>query len=359
MRSSLKQPNLRITGHMALVLTILALGGWAGPLLKPGMNVAVAAQKDRSETGGSARSESAPPFTVPAPSAEPQRAAPAENDEYFPRPSAAERKVLDALQNPMSVEFQDTALEDCLAALAEQAKIDIWLDKTKLTEEGVAMDQPATLVLKDRRLESILNLLLRPAHLDYIYEDEVLKITTAISAGEVLLTRTYPVGDLCPELKESKAEDEPAERRSAGMERAEPQIRLSLFQGFGGGKAGAPKEETPTKGDEPANSGGGRGGSGGGGMGPLHKASRFTNLMNALTSTIQPDSWEELSGPGSVVPVAATNSLVIRQTRSVHREVLQLLRDLRAAKRLSESAPRRLPPEAAKNPAGASRREGF
>jgi hypothetical protein len=73
-------------------------------------------------------------------------------------------------------------------------------------------------------------------------------------------------------------------------------------------------------------------------MGGGAKPTRFTNLINAITSTVQPDSWEDLSGPGSVIAVAATNSLVIRQTRSVHREVLQLLRDLRAAKRVPQPA---------------------
>jgi hypothetical protein len=63
--------------------------------------------------------------------------------------------------------------------------------------------------------------------------------------------------------------------------------------------------------------------------------------MKAITGTVVPDSWDLLSGPGSVHAVEASSCLVIRQTRSVHREVLQLLRDLRAAKRVERRPPPR------------------
>jgi general secretion pathway protein D len=54
--------------------------------------------------------------------------------------------------------------------------------------------------------------------------------------------------------------------------------------------------------------------------------------MNAIESTVEPDSWEALSGPGTMHPVHQSRSLVIRQTLPVHRKILQLLRDLREAK---------------------------
>ncbi len=57
-----------------------------------------------------------------------------------------------------------------------------------------------------------------------------------------------------------------------------------------------------------------------------------SNLVQAIITNIQPDSWEELSGPGSWTYVRETGSLVIRQTWHIHREILQLLRDLRAAR---------------------------
>src|SRR5262249_6567053 len=55
----------------------------------------------------------------------------------------------------------------------------------------------------------------------------------------------------------------------------------------------------------------------------------FTSLMNLISSTVQPDSWEDLSGPGSMMPYRTTLSLVIRQTQAVHEEIADLLGQLR------------------------------
>jgi hypothetical protein len=63
-------------------------------------------------------------------------------------------------------------------------------------------------------------------------------------------------------------------------------------------------------------------------------ARQGSQLVDSLKKTIEPDSWSELSGDGEIRYVNQTDSLVIRQTWSVHRQVVQLLRDLREAKRM-------------------------
>ena len=98
--------------------------------------------------------------------------------------------------------------------------------------------------------------------------------------------------------------------------------------GAGGGGA-------TTGGPGNAGAGAGRGGGGAGGGPPRPGRRDYTSLMNAISTTIEPDSWEELSGPGSMIPVHVSGSLVVRQTWNVHRKVLQLLRDLRAARELA------------------------
>jgi general secretion pathway protein D len=314
MLSSLKQSNSRVPGRTALVLGILAFGGLAFPTLRWVAEIGFAGQPSPSGSGVPAGNE-AESSKVPAVAAGPTASETVISDEYFPRPTAAEREIFEALEKPVDVSVQGMPLEKCIESLASQAKIDVWIDKVKMKEEGIAMDQPITLKLKGRRLESVLNLLFEPLQLTYIYEDEVLKITTCASAADALLTRTYPVGDLCPELKEG--EDKPAPKAASTLT-IKPHVQFALFQGFGGG-----------------------GGGGRGGGGAAMKVTRFSNLMNAIETSVQPDSWEALSGPGSVISVNQTNSLVIRQTRSVHRGVLQLLRDLRAAKRVDVTGPGR------------------
>jgi hypothetical protein len=108
----------------------------------------------------------------------------------------AEEKIRRAYDRPTNVEWQELALEDCITFLAEFHGINIILDKAKLTEEGVALDQPITLKLQGVTLRSVLKLLLEPVQLTYMVENEVMKITTSASAADKLSTRVYPVGDL-------------------------------------------------------------------------------------------------------------------------------------------------------------------
>jgi hypothetical protein len=136
-------------------------------------------------------------------------------------------------------------------------------------------------------VESVLRFLLTRRQLDFVPEDDVLVITRSGKADQKLITRTYPVADLI--AAPDKAEGEAAPPAKEGGDAAPPQAR---------------------------------------------RATPFRSLMQAIESTVEPDSWESLSGPGTMSPVAQSGSLVIRQTWSNHRQVLQLLRSLRESKRL-------------------------
>ena len=206
--------------------------------------------------------------------------------EYFPRPTKYEAKIFEALGKPTSVEFLDLALEDSLTYLKEYHNINIWLDKQTLTDEGVALDQPITLKLAGVSLRSILKLLLEPVQLTYVIENDVMKITTAVKANERMLTRTYPVRDLYRGriVPENQSPDEKGAFR-----------------------------RQPTE-------------------------SRPGDLETAITKAIEPDLWNEKKGPGSMTYVSEAGCLVIHQTWWGHEQILQLLRDLRDAKRLGQGA---------------------
>jgi len=206
--------------------------------------------------------------------------------EYFPRPTKDEAKIIAALEKPTSLEFVDLSLEKCIEFLKEYHKINIWLDLQTLTKLGVALDQPITLKLAGVTLRSVLKLLLEPVQLTYVIDDDVMKITTSAEANEKLLTRTYPVHDLYygPVI----AEDQPADEKDA--------LRRAASE--------------PRPGD----------------------------LETAIVRTIDPASWDDKNGPGSMTYVREAGSLVIRQRPSVHEQILQLLRDLREAKRVGQGA---------------------
>jgi hypothetical protein len=304
----LGQTASRVSRRTVLLLGALAVIGLAIPTLKwaghdPfGNPVAHGAGSPGDSGGGSAPAtaenrDSAGSGAV-APNA--VRAA-----EFLPRPTQQEERILAALEKPIAVQFVDSPLEDCFLFIADHGKLDIYVEKDVLADEGVALDQPITLKLEGRRLESVLNLLLRPVQLAYLIEDDVLKITTSSKAQERLITRTYPVHDL---YREPASVVEDSQHHEARVNRSPSPVKFAVYQGFGGAAAES------------------RGGFGFG------VPQGLSDLVKAILTTIEPDSWEHLSGPGSYSYVAESQSLVIRQTWAVHRRILQLLRDLREAK---------------------------
>ena len=65
-----------------------------------------------------------------------------------------------------------------------------------------------------------------------------------------------------------------------------------------------------------------------GGMGGGQQAD-FDSLIELITSTIQPTTWDEVGGPGSIAEFATNLSLVISQTQEVHEQIADLLEQLR------------------------------
>jgi hypothetical protein len=69
--------------------------------------------------------------------------------------------------------------------------------------------------------------------------------------------------------------------------------------------------------------------------------SDFDSLIELINSTIAPEAWSSVGGPGSVEAFPTNLSLVISQTQEVHRQVAGLLQTLRRAggKELAKSEP--------------------
>lgn len=185
--------------------------------------------------------------------------------EFLPPPTLREQEILDALEQPTTIEFHQAPLQDVVDFLRDKHEIEIQLDAKALEEAGMGQDSPVTAALKKVSLRSALGLLLKPLDLTWDIRNEVLLITTPEQADGVLFTRTYPVADM---------------------------------------------------GDAP----------------------EFHRVVEAITSTVLPSSWDEVGGPGSIVVVPGSQSIVISQTRSAHDEVLSLLRSLRLA-RASQGPP--------------------
>ncbi len=83
----------------------------------------------------------------------------------------------------------------------------------------------------------------------------------------------------------------------------------------------------------------------------------YDGLIEAITSTVAPQTWDEVGGPGSLSTVKSAGSLVISQTRDVHEKVLQLLRSLRGARQAGGAASSQTSGKATSNPSDKSARK--
>lgn len=113
-----------------------------------------------------------------------------------------------ALRKPTTVEFSDTPLNESLSFLSEFHAIPILLDKRTLEDEGLAANIPVKLILKDRPLSKILDLLLTDLGLTYVLRDGVIWVTTQATAANQLSWVAYNVNALAPseELRKQLSE---------------------------------------------------------------------------------------------------------------------------------------------------------
>ncbi len=171
------------------------------------------------------------------------------------------------LRRPVQIEFADTPLSDVADYFASKFEINILLDAKGLADAAVESSAPVTLSLrKPVSFEAALRLILEQFDLDFVIQDEVLKITSKKKADEILTTKVYKVGDLLGRKPRSVS-------FGLASQRVEP-------------------------------------------------------LLIVLTSNVLPDSWDANGGPGSISQL--DTSLVITQTRVAHRETAQVLAELRA-----------------------------
>lgn len=266
-----------------------------------------------------------------------------------PRRTERELQIERKLKTPVSLQFEGAALSEVIQHLGQLTGINIHLDPQGLHDEGVPTDTPVTINLKeDISLKSALNLILGPLHLGYVIKDEVLKITSEqYRSGEVTAVM-YPVADLVIPIPNFV----PGPRM--GLADSLHQAYGDLGYGGGVGFANqsplvalASKDGAPAAGALNPNvlanvaspstmasamlggatggppTGAGPGGAAGG-VGP-----DFDSLIQLITSTIEPQSWDEVGGSGSVQEFHNNLSLVISQTEDVHDEIRDLLAQLR------------------------------
>jgi len=255
-----------------------------------------------------------------------------------------ELEIEQRLRTPVTLDFTNAPLSEVLDYLARLADVNVHIDPQGLAEEGISSDTPVSIQIQhDIMLKSALNLILEPLHLSYVIKDEVLKITSEqLRDGEVY-TVTYNVADLIVPI--------PNFVPSPRMGLAGAYHDAMGQAGFGGlgplGPGAAPlavlaskdgreasgvinpavlaQRSGPQAGAMPGNMplGFGPGGLGGG------TQADFDSLIELITSTVQPQTWTDMGGPGSIAPFPTNLSIVVSHTQEVHEEVVDLLEQLR------------------------------
>lgn len=186
--------------------------------------------------------------------------------EAEPARNAREIAIDKALDSKLDLSFVDTPLADVIQFFRQRTQLDIQVDAKALADAGLGMDAPVTWRLAGVSLRAALRLLLDQLDLTYVTRNEVLMITTKTESENMLTCKVYPVFDLV--------------------------VR-------------------------PSNAA------------PRGRAVDYQSLIEGLTSTIAPTSWDEVGGPGAIQEYINAGALVISQTTEVHEEIASYLRALR------------------------------
>ena len=260
------------------------------------------------------------------------------------RHTESELAIKKALQTPVDVNFTNKPLGVVVHTLAQVAGINVYLDPQGLQAEGVNSDTPVTINLNQPiKLESALNLILHKLRLSYVIQDEVLQITSEQTRDADVYSKVYGVADLVIPIPNF------VPSYNIGLPGAIKAAHESLGLGLAGGRVYnepmAVMANNPTPGGTPSNAsvlaqmassgmkmphnkssmpvGYGPGGLGGG------PVADFDTLIDLITSTIAPTTWDTVGGPGSVAGFDTNLSLVVSQTQEVHEEIVDLLEQLR------------------------------
>lgn len=253
------------------------------------------------------------------------------------RASEAHAKIQAALDLPAQFDFQDCPLKDFVDFIAENYDIPVILCKTTLEEAAISIDTPVTSNLRGISLRSALRITLGQMKLKFVIWDEVLQITTPEDAESRMVTRVYDCRELLalPSPPGSSrprgiaggggffaVQDEPATKAPPAAGGAAPSAGGTPLPASGNAEAGG---ATPGSGAE----GGVKAAKGGEEAPKERELSDAENLIHLITTTVEPDTWDEVGGPGTIAEYKGL--LVVSQTWEVHEKVERLLNMLHTA----------------------------
>jgi type II secretory pathway component GspD/PulD (secretin)/tetratricopeptide (TPR) repeat protein len=239
-----------------------------------------------------------------------------------------EKEIQRRLSSPVTLNFEGAKLQQVIDDLRDVQGINIVPDMPALQEAGVSLDSPVSIKLEQVSLKSALNLILHQVKLTHVIKDEVLQITTEEHARGKLVTVTYPVGDLVIPIDnygDLRKSNVPNLAPNTVPNSVSPTPATGPYSLSGGTSVGQGTGDSMSQGAAPPSMNNGN---------VSIKKSSASNtteeqLIRLITSTIQPRSWSDVGGPGTVDFFPLTFALVINQTPDIQEQVADLLAALR------------------------------
>jgi beta-lactamase regulating signal transducer with metallopeptidase domain len=190
-----------------------------------------------------------------------------------------------AMETKVSTRFSEVPLSDVIDWARKIAGLNIVVDRGGIEEEGVTLSTPVSIELNDVSLQSVFKLVLEPLNLGFKIEEEsgIVVVFSKLRQAGTMIAAAYPVADLVV-----------------------PRPGMVTIRRKSSEQPTAKLLKTPTD-----------------------RSLEFDQLVELIHQTVEPDSWQEVGGWGTIRTNETTLSLVIRTTQDVHREISDLLDQLR------------------------------
>lgn len=257
------------------------------------------------------------------------------------RRNPKERAIEYRLEQPLTFGFHDAPLTDVINSLSALSQIPIYADEKALREANIGLEQPLSMDCNGLSMKSGLKILLDKIGLTYVIRDESLLITTADKARQNFRRAVYPVADLIIPIEDHPVPEvfdlqKAMERQIASQYMLMNYVGQSPISNLQFGLPPVPPSPPASAYDKGIGSAFGTASPGqpqSPGYSPLPKGIKHTGLEDLLVdlikSTIQPTSWKDMGGPGTIQYFPMGMALVINQTQEVQGDVEDLLKALR------------------------------
>jgi hypothetical protein len=110
--------------------------------------------------------------------------------------SEKEKKIIESLNKPVTVDWNGKMLEEALQELSNQMDQNLFIDKKSLTDLGLDLSKTVTLQAKGVSARTALRQILAAQGLTFVVKDEAIQVVTVEKARDMLVTRVYYLGDL-------------------------------------------------------------------------------------------------------------------------------------------------------------------